>query len=89
MSDYDERADATESEYRQDRREDDLKDTIRELEEALAKAKEKRGLTVHQLEALTAWADEADRPGGCTGWGPKFDAVMSVARELRKDGGEK
>jgi hypothetical protein len=36
-----------------------------------------------QVKALKDWADEADRHNGCTAWGPKFDAVMQVARQVR------
>ena len=36
-----------------------------------------------QLEALVVWADESERPNGCTAWGPKFDAVMEVAKQVR------
>jgi hypothetical protein len=32
--------------------------------------------------ALVAWALEAIRPGGCSGWGPEFDAALQVARRL-------
>lgn len=40
-------------------------------------------LTKEQLSALIAFADEGDRPNGCTAWGPQFDAVMLVCRTLR------
>ncbi len=40
-------------------------------------------LTDEQVKALTAWADEAERKGGTTAFGPKFDAVMEVARHVR------
>jgi hypothetical protein len=32
--------------------------------------------------ALVAWALEAIRPGGCSGWGSEFDAALQVARRL-------
>lgn len=43
-------------------------------------------LTDKQVKALVAWVDEADRPGGTTAFGPKFDAVMEVARHVRDNG---
>lgn len=40
-------------------------------------------LTHDQIEALVAFANENDREGGTTAWGPKFNAVMKVAQEVR------
>lgn len=36
-----------------------------------------------ELKALIAFADEGDRPNGCTAYGPKFNAVMEAARDVR------
>lgn len=36
-----------------------------------------------ELLILVAFADEGDRRGGTTAWGPKFDATMQVARDVR------
>lgn len=33
--------------------------------------------------ALVEFANEADDPSGTTAWGPKFDAVVGVARRVR------
>jgi len=41
-------------------------------------------LTNDQIQALVDFANEGDRKGGCTAWGPKFDAVMNVAQAVRK-----
>ncbi len=41
-------------------------------------------LTVEQAEALAAWSAESRRAGGCSGWGPIFDAAMGVAHEVRR-----
>ena len=40
-------------------------------------------LTSKQIAALIAWANEGDRKGGTTAWGPKFDAAMEVAQDVR------
>lgn len=34
--------------------------------------------------ALIAWANEADRKDGNSGFGPTFDRAMDVARRVRK-----
>ena len=41
-------------------------------------------LSEKQVEALITWALESKRPGGCSGWGPTFDAAMEVAQDLAK-----
>lgn len=42
-----------------------------------------KSLAPHHRQALIDWANESERPGGCSGWGPKFDAAMEAARSLR------
>lgn len=39
-------------------------------------------LTKEQVESLREWAREGYRQNGCTAWGPKFNAAMSVARQI-------
>lgn len=39
-------------------------------------------LSEEQKEALIDWAKESYKQGGTTGWGPKFDAVMVIARDM-------
>jgi len=42
-------------------------------------------LTTKDIHALIEFADEGDYHDGCTAWGPKFDAIMQVARRVRED----
>lgn len=44
-------------------------------------------LTTRQVEALVRWSQEAQKPKGCSGWGPTFDGAMDVAHEVRKQVG--
>lgn len=41
-------------------------------------------LTEEQAAALEAWAAEPHRKGGCSGYGPKFDAAFHVAEAVRE-----
>jgi len=40
-------------------------------------------LTEEEVEAMIAFADEGDKPGGTTAWGVKFDKVMYAAGAVR------
>ncbi len=40
-------------------------------------------LNVGQVTDLAAWAEEENKPHGCSGWGPRFTAAFEVARTLR------
>ncbi len=40
-------------------------------------------LTKEDIKVLVDFADEGDRPGGTTAWGPLFDNVMALARKVR------
>lgn len=40
-------------------------------------------VSLEHAEALADWAREAEREGGCSGWGLKFDAAMKAARGVR------
>jgi hypothetical protein len=44
---------------------------------------ERRALSDDETRALVEWAREAERHGGTTAWGPKFDAAMDVAKAVR------
>jgi len=73
-----------------------LEDNMREIELALgfdepdgmtlaqARTLVSRLLLEPQTAALAAWAEEQHREGGCSAWGPKFDAAMAVAESFRE-----
>ncbi len=41
-------------------------------------------LTPDEVAKLCAWATESERQGGTTGFGPKFDDAMKVAKAVRR-----
>ena len=42
-------------------------------------------LTHTQIMKLVRWANEGDRDGGTTAWGPKFSDAMKVAQQVRDE----
>ena len=60
-----------------------LRARVADLEAVTIAALEQVALPDEDARALAAFADEGDRRGGCTGYGPRFDAVMAVARKVR------
>jgi hypothetical protein len=40
-------------------------------------------ITKGELRAIVALADQLDKPGGLTGYGPKFSRAMEAMRSIR------